>query len=317
LSSSALAVNVTAAPLDAEHENLRQALDWCLTRPAAAADGLRLAVALWLFWLLHGFLSEGRAWLERALAANSVDAPAAARARGLAYAGHAAWLQGDAARAIALSEEGLAFCQCAGQEQSEAAAYCLRNLVAAALARGDYARAHDLAEECVAVAQTMDDRRGLAHALFERGRVAFFQGELGLRRHAAFSLTDLALAACLVGNFAEAQRLYAESLAIFRETGDRHNLMWALEGEAGLLAAIGQAAPATKLLGAAAALRTAAGLPVPPVERQRVATSVAAARRSLGESGFATAWGDGQRMTAEHAIAQAQQELDLASARTG
>jgi tetratricopeptide (TPR) repeat protein len=359
------------AQLDAEHENLRQALDWCLCGPAAAADGLQLAVALWRFWLLHGFLSEGRAWLEQALASSVGDGQAAVRARALAYAGHAAWLQGDAARAIALSKEGLELCRYAGQEQGEAAAYCRRNLVAAAVGRGDYARAHDLAEVSVAVARSMDDPRSLAHALFERGRVAFFQGELaaarlvfeeslaahrklgdrpmvasvlaflgrvateqgdyaethrchaeslaikrelGLRRQAAFSLTDLALAACLLGNFAEAQRLYAESLAIFGETGDRHNLVWALEGQAGLLAAIGQAAPAAKLLGAATALRTHAGLPLPPVERERVAATVAAAHGSLGETGFAAEWATGQRMTAEQAIAEALQEFDLASA---
>ena len=62
---------------------------------AGQPDGLRLAVALWPFWLLRGFLSEGRAWLERALAANAGEGPAA-RARALACAGHAAWLQGDA-----------------------------------------------------------------------------------------------------------------------------------------------------------------------------------------------------------------------------
>jgi tetratricopeptide (TPR) repeat protein len=140
--------------------------------------------------------------------------------------------------------------------------------------------------------------------------------ELGLRRHAAFSLTDLGLAARLQGDFAEAQGLYAESLAIFRETGDRGNLVWALEGQAGLLAAMGQAAPAARLLGAAAALRTAAGTPVPAVERERVAAAVAAVRGWLGETDFAAAWGAGQRMRAEQAIADALQELDLASAGT-
>jgi ATP/maltotriose-dependent transcriptional regulator MalT len=131
---------------------------------------------------------------------------------------------------------------------------------------------------------------------------------LGLRRNAAFSLTDLALAARLQGDFAQAHRLYAESLAIFRETGDRHNLVWALEGQAGLLAAMGQAAPAAKLLGAAAALRTAAGAPVPPVERARVVATVAAVRGWLGESAFAAAWGAGQHLSAEQAIADALAE---------
>jgi predicted ATPase/DNA-binding SARP family transcriptional activator len=53
--------------LDLERDNLRAAL------ASALADdpqvGLRLAVALWRFWLMRGYLAEGYRWLDAALAA--------------------------------------------------------------------------------------------------------------------------------------------------------------------------------------------------------------------------------------------------------
>lgn len=85
-------------------------------------------------------------------------------------------------------------------------------------------------------------------------------------------------------------------------------------GQAGLLAPIGQAAPAARSLGAAAALRTAAGLPLPPVERKRVAATVAAVHGSLGETGYAAEWCAGQRLSAEQAVADAVEGLDPAPA---
>ncbi len=57
----------------AEHDNLRAALRWTIeTRDGE--KGLRLAAALWRFWFTHGFLTEGRAWLEEALATAGEDA---------------------------------------------------------------------------------------------------------------------------------------------------------------------------------------------------------------------------------------------------
>src|SRR6516225_7294988 len=61
--------------LEQEHENLRVALQWLLeqaegvlARGDEAEMALRLAGALWRFWLVRGHLSEGRHWLERVLA---------------------------------------------------------------------------------------------------------------------------------------------------------------------------------------------------------------------------------------------------------
>jgi predicted ATPase/class 3 adenylate cyclase len=66
------------ARLEAEHDNLRTALEWYKT--ADPERCLRLACALWRFWEMHSHLSEGRAWLRDLLQLSS-GAPAALRAR--------------------------------------------------------------------------------------------------------------------------------------------------------------------------------------------------------------------------------------------
>ncbi len=53
--------------LETEHANLREALTWALDAEERVI-ALRLAAKLGQFWLRRGHLTEGRAWLERALA---------------------------------------------------------------------------------------------------------------------------------------------------------------------------------------------------------------------------------------------------------
>ena len=72
-------IQVVPASLDVEHDNLRGALAWALAREPPVA--LRLAVALWRYWLVRGHFAEGRRWLEEVLAA--VQEPSVLRARAL------------------------------------------------------------------------------------------------------------------------------------------------------------------------------------------------------------------------------------------
>ena len=53
--------------LDLERDNLRAALASALA--GDPQSGLRLAVGLWRFWLMRGYLAEGYRWLDAALAA--------------------------------------------------------------------------------------------------------------------------------------------------------------------------------------------------------------------------------------------------------
>jgi predicted ATPase len=86
--------------LEQDHANLRAALEWSQGTDGDTEIGLRLAGALWRFWWVRGHLTEGRQWLEAALA-RGADAPAALRAKALHGAGNLALPQGDYARAMA------------------------------------------------------------------------------------------------------------------------------------------------------------------------------------------------------------------------
>ena len=70
---------------EAEHDNLRAALDWCRGDKGRAVAGLRLAAACALFWRLHAYLSEGIAHLVTALAEAGAQAPPAVRAWALSH----------------------------------------------------------------------------------------------------------------------------------------------------------------------------------------------------------------------------------------
>lgn len=68
--------------LEAEHDDLRATLEWCLAGlppyagpPPHGDAALRLVNALSEFWFRRGYFTQGRQCLERALAADP-DAPA-------------------------------------------------------------------------------------------------------------------------------------------------------------------------------------------------------------------------------------------------
>jgi non-specific serine/threonine protein kinase len=91
------------ARLRSERANLRAALDHAM-REGGAADTQRMAVALAHFWFAGGRFSEGRHWLERALALPDPE-PGPARTIALCACGLFAGMQGDLERAEELRAE--------------------------------------------------------------------------------------------------------------------------------------------------------------------------------------------------------------------
>jgi predicted ATPase/DNA-binding CsgD family transcriptional regulator len=194
--------------LEQEHENLRAALSWSL-EPAADEEGrlhreiaLRLTGALWMFWWVHGYLSEGRTFLERALT-TSEGVPAPIQAKALFTAAHLAFVQSDYERAEALCEESLALYRELGDQRG--IAFSLGTLGNIAWVRSDPATARSLLEEALALFREVDDQEYAAYSLFSLGLVASSRGE-----------------------YARACALYEESVAIHRQLRNKRGIAHSL-----------------------------------------------------------------------------------------
>jgi hypothetical protein len=128
---------------------------------------------------------------------------------------------------------------------------------------------------------------------------------LGDRRGIASSLTSQGLVACMQGEYSRAATLIDEGLVLSRDIGARDLVAESLESLAWVAAAREQPERATRLGGAAGALREALAAPLWPEQRAGHDRAVQAMRAALGEDAFTVAWAEGQALTLEQASALA------------
>ncbi|HEX5505900.1 MAG TPA: protein kinase, partial [Thermomicrobiales bacterium] len=304
--------------LEREHGNLRAALTWLIE--AGEADlALRLAASLWNFWMLRGYLSEGRRWLAAALAAGARGDPLQ-RSRVLDGASTLARYQGDLGPGIAFLRESLELSRGLGDKRG--IAFGLNGLAFLAHHQGDLARARALLEEALALFEARGDTFGRALILTNLGLVARSEGniaeavalqerslalsrELGERWGWGMALTRLGMATLLQGDAARARTFLREALTLYRELGDPRATAECLEGLAGVAGAQGSPARAARLFGAAAALRADLGVPMPSFIRRYYEHFLAAARAHADEAAFAAAWAEGEALPLAEAITYA------------
>ena len=216
--------------LEAEHDNMRAALSWALERKEAEV-ALRLGGALWWFWSVRGYHSEGRRWLEEALAVDGRGSPEV-RAMALAGAGALAWDQGELDRAQEACEEGLQLLANEAREASEAKLWLLVWLGFMAWEREELGRATQLLEESLALSREMSDTYWLAS-----------------------SLSFLAVVSHSRGDSERATELYEQSMDLFRELGDKHSLAYCLNNLAMMVYSQGDLGRAAQLTEEAVALQ--------------------------------------------------------------
>ena len=246
--------------LEQEHDNLRAALGWSFDKDESEM-GMRLSGALWKFWETHGHISEGRRWLEMALAKRNEASPLAL-AKVLNGAGILAWNQSDHLAARSLLEDGLRIYRELGDKRM--IARLLGNIGVVVEDNGDYLAAHDLLEESLGIYRELGDNVGIAPALNNFGNllmylgrydearaifeetVAFFR-ELGESRGIAIALHNLAMPITARGDFELARTLREESLVIFRQLGDERNTAYVLESLGDISAQEGKYAEAYSL----------------------------------------------------------------------
>ena len=309
--------------LEAEHDNLRASLSWNLSfREPRQGDcpndsGLRLAAALYGFWSMRGHLSEGRRWLDLALARTGTSGEealrgeaSAVRARALGGAGGLAQSQGDYAGARTFYEESLILFRQLGDQEGSANA--LNSLGTIAQAQGDFAGMRALYEESLIIYRQLGHQSGIASVLLNLGVVASAQGDysgaralyeecLTIRRHLgqpsgiANTLLNLGAVASAQGDYARARALYKESLTIRRRSGHHQGITATLHSMGLMAHQQGLTGRAGRLIGAAASMRESIGTTLTPAGQAEVDTA-------LGEAAFAAAWDAGRAMTLDEAV---------------
>lgn len=306
--------------LDADHQNLRAALGFCLSQPGEAADGLRMACDLWLYWESRGHLTEGRRFVD-ALAGQA--GAGGLRARAMWVAGYLALVQGDAGAARRWLEEALTAGR--GLGDAQAMAYASQFLGRALWFTGEPDRGGALTEEALGRHRTAGDWQGVVLTLVQLGVMRALMGDPqaavdpleecaaecaahGERWNRSYALWGLGLATWLLGDCERAGKVERAALQLKREIGDQVGTALCLDALAWVAASRDQAVTAAGLLGAAAAAWNAipATLPGPLVPHRQAA--VTRARAALGEVSFTAHLARAQAMPAAAAVASALEE---------
>ena len=265
------------AGLEAEANNLRAALVW-----ARASDPellARIVTGAWWFYR-NSSQSEGKLWLERALAAPMAEEP---ELRGDLLEGAAVitWEMGDARSADVLAQELLAIERLVNNPERLRKALVLSGNTAAGVR--DYARAIPLYEEARDLARAADDAWALCYSTYNLGDTYFVQGDVAraksLYEEALQLFTDaaqplmvattrgmLGYVAVSMGDLARAQRLFRDAVMASRRAATRTELVLGLEGLAWLAADRRELDRAARLLGAAERIREVAGVQVQDAE---------------------------------------------------
>jgi predicted ATPase/class 3 adenylate cyclase len=258
--------------LEREHDNLRAALSGLTAEPAEAEQGLKMAVALWWFWHVRGFFTEGRAFLADRLAASSTRGND--RAKALHGAAVLARNQGELSTARALSAQSLEIKREIGDRQG--IAHSLNFLATLAQAQGDFAEAQPYYEQSLQIETELNSRQGITASLIGLATIAVERGEyaraerlyqecleikreLGDGRGVAASLAGLATVALCGGDTVRSRALQEESLTIRRELGDVRGIASSLEQLAVVLRIQGELQSAAQSIGECLTLRLELG----------------------------------------------------------
>jgi predicted ATPase/DNA-binding CsgD family transcriptional regulator len=242
--------------LERDHDNLRVAMRWLMDDGREGKDrvmALRLGGALRRFWIVHSHISEGRNFLDNALAASEgvKELDAAVRAKALITAANLAVIQSDYQRAEVLATESLELFRELGDQSGVALSLYL--LGTSAWTQGNSEATRTLTEEALAISRALGDKDRVAWSLYTLGmwhssrgeyvgaRALFEESlvmhrELGSKRGMASALTELAqLLFVSQGDAATIHDLVEEGQALFRELGYKEGIADSL-GLAGKIA---------------------------------------------------------------------------------
>jgi len=304
--------------LEAEHGNLRAALQWAFEHDIDVA--LRIIASLWPLWYRGGSFREAWHWFEQVL--NRVGRTVRVEdtetwAAVLGGAGDCARNFGNYAQARPLLEQSLAIYRKVGNKLEIARG--LNRLGFLAGDENNYLLECSLYEECLVLRRELGDTAGISNVLSNLGEAKQCLGdysaarllyeeslvvarESGIKTFIIQPLHNLGLIELHQGNYQPAFALFTESLLVSSELRARRDIAKTLAGLAGVAGATGQSGRAARLFGAADALFEAIGTNMDTVDLLAYDRHLPYARARLDEAAWQAAWDEGRAMTTEQAI---------------
>jgi predicted ATPase/class 3 adenylate cyclase len=189
--------------LELDHDNFRAALDWCVGQnDAERAHGL--AGSLWRLWQMRGHLHEGRARIAAILAMPESKRYPDSRARALEAAGGIAYWQGDMSASQVFYEECLALRR-AGDDRRELANAFYNASFPRMVDRSELEVSEGLLQQALPIYRELADEAGISGCQWAIGNLLYF------RR-----------------SYENAIGALHEAIELFRKSGNRFGLGWAL-----------------------------------------------------------------------------------------
>jgi predicted ATPase/DNA-binding CsgD family transcriptional regulator len=254
-----------------EHENLRVALDFCLSEPGEGPAALEIAAPLWNFWFA-GFLREGHRYLSLAIDAAPEQTPT--RAKGIWAGAYLSMFLGEAEQSTRLLAECAELAERYDDEQLRARIAEVEGQ--ALIYQGDLTGAVARLERGLASYRAVQDRLGEFDLLILLSAATFFLGdprveefsrqayELAESRSAASSKAYALWSTGIVrwrdhDQFEPATRAFREAIRLWLPMNDRTGIGFCVQA---LSWCAGSAAPderAARLMGASRAVWRSSG----------------------------------------------------------
>src|SRR3990172_1298676 len=321
--------------LEAEHLNLRAAVDWAL----ASGDiehALRLVGALPRFWFTRGHHSEGTETFKKVLDSPLAQVRTRERGKALNAAGYFHWTQGNQAEARVHLEQALGI----GREIEDKGimASSLQFLGSVATSEGDYGAGRSYLEGSLALHAQISPvgPSDISWQLIFFGDLAANQGDVtqaqrlyeesaamhrrsGDKNRLSYVLLLLGQVALHQKDLTKASVLFRESLALNVELGHRQGIAACIAAVGGESLTHSLALPvplrvdmlyrAARLFGAVDAILYYIDTSLLLSDRLEYDRNLDAVRTQLGELAFADAWAKGQQLTMEEVIQAAQETI--------
>ena len=276
-------------------------------------EALRLANALYRFWIMKRRFEDGDRWFDRVLESGAGDERL--RARALISAGFMPFWMGHDDRARSRFSQGLEISR--RLRDAPLISQALGGLARVAL-RTDVPEARRLAREALEVSDGAGDEAGRSNALHLLGVGAQVAGDLSEAREwmterlalvrkldnqflVASEASNLSMVERQLGNLDAAEELAREALVVGRRIGDEFTKPFAICGLAAIATIRGNGERAATLLGVAEAMMEAQKMEWPPDERPHYEDMLAELPKAMGAAEFERARKAGQLMASAEA----------------